>query len=373
MQFKMAIQLRQFSLGVICLMTQMIVAQPVIKLINPSFEDVPQAGHTPKGWIDCGSPTETPPDVQPSVFQVGQPPQHGQTYLGLVVRDNDTWEAVTQSLSSPLLQGQTYKFSLNLCRSTLYVSKSRLTDKNVNYATPIIVRIWGEDIPCANTVKTAKKEILAETDPVELDDWKIYRFQFQPKQTYHYIRIEAFYKIPTIFPYNGNILIDNASDIVPIVGEEAERREQERREQERRERERREREQQEREQRERKDTFKKGDVFEIEDLHFRDGSDTIQQNAFPTLKKLTELLKRNPKAVIEIGGHTNGLPKPNYCDSLSLGRANSVRDYLIERGIKPTRLKAKGYGKRQLKAKDDTREGRLKNQRVEIKILRLND
>jgi outer membrane protein OmpA-like peptidoglycan-associated protein len=107
-------------------------------------------------------------------------------------------------------------------------------------------------------------------------------------------------------------------------------------------------------------------------LRFNDGSDTIRPAAFETLRKLTEQLKRNPRAIIEIGGHTNGLPKPDYCDSLSLGRANSVRNYLVKKGIKPNRLKAKGYGKRSPKAKDDTKEGREKNQRVEIKILSLN-
>jgi outer membrane protein OmpA-like peptidoglycan-associated protein len=331
---------RQLSLVVAFLMTQTIIAQQVIKLENPSFEDAPRAGHAPKGWNDCGFPDETEPDIQPNFFQVTQVAQHGKTYLGLVARDNDTWESVTQLLHSPMLQGQMYKFSLNLCRSTLYVSKSKKTGRDANYATPIIVRIWGGDGPCAKTEK------LAETEPVEAEDWQLYQFQFQPKTTHHYITIEAFHKIPTIFPYNGNVLIDNASDIVPVPPSpipppiSPPHRP--------------------------KDGFEQGKTFEIEDLRFNDGSDTIRPAAFETLKKLTEQLKRNPKAIIEIGGHTNGLPKPDYCDSLSLGRANAVRNYLVKKGIKPSRLKAKGYGKRNPKAKDDTKEGREKNQRVEI-------
>jgi outer membrane protein OmpA-like peptidoglycan-associated protein len=341
---------RQFSFGVAFLLTQPIVAQQVIKLENPSFEDVPQASHVPKGWLDCGFADETPPDVQPNTqFQVTQTAQHGKTYLGLVVRDNDTWESVTQLLASPLLQGQLYKFSLNICKSTLYVSKSKKTGKYANYAEkPIVVRIWGGNALCA------KLEKLAETEPVENEDWQLYKFQFQPKTAHHYITIEAFHKLPTIIPYNGNVLIDNASDIIPILPPPppppslpsppppS------------------------------KDAFEQGKTFEIEDLHFNDGSDTIRPAAFEPLEKLTKQLKRNPKAIIEIGGHTNGLPKPDYCDSLSLGRANSVRNYLVKKGIKPARLKAKGYGKRHPKAKDDTREGREKNQRVEIKILNLN-
>ncbi len=338
---------RQFSLGIAFFMAQNIVAQQVIKLENPSFEDAPHESRVPKGWNDCGFPEETAPDVQPNFFQVAQPAQHGKTYLGLVARDNDTWESVTQQLHSPMLKGQLYKFSLNLCRSTLYVSKSKKTGRDANYATPIIVRIWGGDAPCAKTEK------LAETEPVETENWQLYQFQFQPKTTHHYITIEAFHKVPTIIPYNGNVLIDNASDIIPILpppptppilqpSPPL------------------------------KDVFEQGKTFEIEDLRFNDGSDTIRPAAFETLEKLTKQLKRNSKAIIEIGGHTNGLPKPEYCDSLSLGRANSVRNYLVKKGIKPSRLRAKGYGKRHPKAKDDTREGREKNQRVEIKILSLN-
>jgi outer membrane protein OmpA-like peptidoglycan-associated protein len=341
---KMAIQcFRQFSLGVLFFMAQTIVAQQVIKLENPSFEDTPQAGRAPKGWNDCGFPDETPPDVQPNAqFQVSKVAQHGKTYLGLVVRDNGTWEYLTQSLSSPLLQGQLYKFSLNLCKSTLYVSKSKKTGKLANYTEkPVIVRVWGGDAPCARTM------LLAETDPVENEDWQLYKFQFQPQATYHYITIAAFHKLPTILPYNGNVLIDNASDIIPILPPPPPSPVPS----------------------SKVVLLKKGKTFEIEDLRFNDGSDTIRPAAFETLEQLTRQLKGNPTAIIEIGGHTNGLPKPDYCDSLSLGRANSVRNYLIRKGIKPARLKAKGYGKRYPKAKDDTKEGRAKNQRVEIKVL----
>jgi outer membrane protein OmpA-like peptidoglycan-associated protein len=335
----------QLSLSTL-LMTQTLTAQKVIKLENPSFEDAPQAGRAPQGWIDCGFSDETPPDVQPTKFQVGQTAQHGKTYLGLVVRDNDTWESVTQLLKTPLVQGQPYQFSLSLCKSDLYVSKSRTTGKDVNYATPVVVLIWGGNEPCAKTEK------LAETQLIENEDWQTHPFRLQPRANYTYIIIEAVHKRPTLFPYNGNVLIDNASDLVPILSSS---------------------------------TlplppppppspppFVVGKISKIEDLHFHAGSDTILAASFPTLKKLTEQLKQHPNAVIEIGGHTNGLPKPEYCDSLSLGRANSVRYYLIEKGIKSARLKTKGYGKRQPKAKDDTKEGREKNQRVEIKVLSMN-
>ena len=78
-----------------------------IELNNPSFEDFARASKEPRGWYDCGFPGETPPDVQPSGgFEVFKPAYEGRTYLGMVVRDNDTWESVAQRLSRPLQGGQ---------------------------------------------------------------------------------------------------------------------------------------------------------------------------------------------------------------------------------------------------------------------------
>jgi hypothetical protein len=200
----------QFSLLLAGFAPFSLAAQQTIKLDNPSFEDFPQPAHTPAGWFDCGFATETPPDVQPNPqFQVSKPPKDGKTYLGMVVRDNNTWEAVGQRLKIPLQKGQCYQFSLQLAKSELYVSKSKMTNKDVNYVTPAIVRIWGGNSYCS------KDENLADSEPIENGSWRTYTFRLKPKSDYNYIMIEAFYKMPTLFPYNGNILVDNASDLVP--------------------------------------------------------------------------------------------------------------------------------------------------------------
>ncbi|HRI59483.1 MAG TPA: hypothetical protein PK228_07160, partial [Saprospiraceae bacterium] len=76
-------------------------------LSNPSFEDTPKTGEVPVGWYDCGAAMETPPDVQPGSFGVVSSPYDGNTYLGMVVRDNETWEAVGQQLQQLLLLDST--------------------------------------------------------------------------------------------------------------------------------------------------------------------------------------------------------------------------------------------------------------------------
>jgi outer membrane protein OmpA-like peptidoglycan-associated protein len=90
------------------------------------------------------------------------------------------------------------------------------------------------------------------------------------------------------------------------------------------------------------------------------------------LDELADFLKKNANVLVEIGGHTNGFPPHEYCDKLSYERAKNVVNYLILKGVKPNQLSAKGYGKRAPIADNSTEYGRKMNQRVEVKVLRMN-
>lgn len=180
----------------------------VIQLINPSFEDMPRHSKAPRAWSDCGFKGESAPDIQPSgIFSVTKPAADGNTYLGLVVRDNDTWESVGQELSRPLEKGKCYSFSIALCRSELYVSISRLSDQTANYTTPAKLRIYGGNGYCE------KKELLAESPMIANTRWQDYNFKLEPTKNYSFLILEAYYKTPTLIPYNGNLLVDNFSEI----------------------------------------------------------------------------------------------------------------------------------------------------------------
>ncbi len=72
---------------------------------------------------------------------------------------------------------------------------------------------------------------------------------------------------------------------------------------------------------------------------------------------------------IEIAGHTDSVGSEMYNLRLSEARANAVRDYLIQHGISPDRLIAKGYGESRPIAPNTTREGRAKNRRVEFTVI----
>ena len=72
---------------------------------------------------------------------------------------------------------------------------------------------------------------------------------------------------------------------------------------------------------------------------------------------------------MEIGGHTDSTGEDAYNMGLSQRRAESVRSYLVSKGVKASRLEAKGYGETKPVASNDTNEGRAKNRRVELKKL----
>ena len=73
--------------------------------------------------------------------------------------------------------------------------------------------------------------------------------------------------------------------------------------------------------------------------------------------------------VVEVAGHTDSTGAEEYNQGLSERRANSVKDYLVSKGVQAQRLQAKGYGESMPVASNDTKEGRAENRRVELIVL----
>ncbi len=396
---------------IVCFSFSLLVAgQEVITLQNPSFEDMPRAGtaYTPaiKGWNDCGLskfPGETPPDIHPvpsSAWEVSKPAYDGETYLGMVVRFNDTYESLSQALSSPVIGGTCYSFSAFLSRSDQYKSLTQRSNSVLeNFVRPAVLQIWGGNSFCD------KAELLGESPAIANSDWKLFKFLFHPQQTHKYITIEAFYKTPILEAYNGHVLVDGLSDIVPVDcplipqdligvmyelptkiesattsggshstttsrtktgGSSAGA--------------------------DNKTisvppkVFKAnllpeldqsklfvGQKIRLTHLYFKADSINLLSDSYKVLDELADYLKSYPKTTIEIGGHTNTIPSEEYCNALSTARAKAVQEYLISQGIPEIRLNYKGYGKHDPLIPYDkyNKDARLKNQRVEIKILSL--
>lgn len=203
--------MKNLALLLICTLLTFQAAGQTIFFENSSFESMPRPGKAPDGWYNCGFKGETPPDVQPDpTFSVTTRAFHGGTYLGMVVRDNDTWESVSQKLKLPLNPKRCYSFSLMLARSQMYISVSRTKDETANYNTPAILKIWGGDAHCE------KGELLAVTEPISNTAWEKYEFILQPEEAWSSITFEAYFHESQGWLYNGNLLIDHASGLTPI-------------------------------------------------------------------------------------------------------------------------------------------------------------
>lgn len=386
-------------------------AQGVITLQNPSFEDMPRKGGQTfasiRGWHDCGLskfPSESPPDIHPvpsNAWEVSKPPYDGLTFLGMVTRHNDTYESLSQALSSPIQAGVCYNFSAFISRSELYKSATSRSEALENFVRPAVFQIWGGNSFCD------KAELLGESPSVTNSDWKLYKFLFQPQRTHKYITIEAFYKTPILEAYNGHVLVDKLSDIVPVecpiipedlvadvsdpptkvemtasngttysssttsrpkTGATSKTEDHATGNSN-------------------TTTFKAillpelggqrvfvGQKIRLNHLYFKADSVNLLPNSYKVLNELAAYLKAHSKTIIEIGGHTNTIPPDDYCDRLSTARAKAVKEYLISQGVPEHRLEYKGYGKRDPLIPYDkyNKEARYKNQRVEIKILSLN-
>ena len=112
--------------------------------------------------------------------------------------------------------------------------------------------------------------------------------------------------------------------------------------------------------------YYKGEKMILNNLYFDANRSIIKPESYEELDRLYQFLITNPGAVIEIGGHTNGLCSDSFCEKLSQNRANAVRQYLITKGIDPVRITAIGYGSVSPIDTNSTPEGRKRNQRVEI-------
>jgi outer membrane protein OmpA-like peptidoglycan-associated protein len=104
-------------------------------------------------------------------------------------------------------------------------------------------------------------------------------------------------------------------------------------------------------------------------INFATGSAVIPPSEYPVLDQVVQVLKANEKVRVEIGGHTDSVGSETYNQGLSERRAQSVRNYLIQRGIVAGRLEARGYGEYQPVAQNTTREGRSQNRRIEFRVL----
>ncbi len=109
--------------------------------------------------------------------------------------------------------------------------------------------------------------------------------------------------------------------------------------------------------------------FILEDCNFETGKADLKEDSYKVIDELVAYLNRKDDERIELGGHTDNVGSAKSNQVLSEARANSVRNYLLGKGIDPNRVTAKGYGLSVPIASNKTAEGRAQNRRTEVKIL----
>ena len=109
--------------------------------------------------------------------------------------------------------------------------------------------------------------------------------------------------------------------------------------------------------------------FVLEDCNFETGKATLEETSYVVLDELVAYLVRKDDERVEIGGYTDNVGTAANNLKLSQDRANTVRAYLLTKGIDPNRVTAKGYGMSNPVASNATAEGKAQNRRTEVKIL----
>lgn len=102
-------------------------------------------------------------------------------------------------------------------------------------------------------------------------------------------------------------------------------------------------------------------------LNFEVDSAQLRADSEVTLREALEMLKNDPQLNLVIEGHTDDRGEPTYNKGLSQRRAESVVNWLIDRGIDASRLAPRGLGESEPMASNDSAQGRALNRRVELK------
>lgn len=108
--------------------------------------------------------------------------------------------------------------------------------------------------------------------------------------------------------------------------------------------------------------------FDFDRLLFDTGQATLQPQSNEQLDNVAAILKAYPAAKIRLGGYTDNTGNAGANQALSEQRADSVMAALVQRGIDPSRLSARGYGEDHPVADNSTEEGRQKNRRISIRV-----
>jgi outer membrane protein OmpA-like peptidoglycan-associated protein len=112
----------------------------------------------------------------------------------------------------------------------------------------------------------------------------------------------------------------------------------------------------------------RGLIVNMSDVLFDTGKFSLRPLAREKLAKVAGIVSGHPGLRLDVEGHTDSVGGDDYNQQLSEQRGGAVRDYLTQQGMAAGSVTAKGFGKSQPVASNDTADGRQRNRRVEIVI-----
>jgi len=116
----------------------------------------------------------------------------------------------------------------------------------------------------------------------------------------------------------------------------------------------------------------KKEIVIKEKVYFDTSKASIKAVSFPLLNAVFTLLDAHPEVkLVEVQGHTDKRGSAKYNKKLSQSRADSVRLFLVNRGISPSRLSAVGYGEDQLLDEGNSDEAHSANRRVQFIVVEM--
>jgi gliding motility-associated-like protein len=166
---------------------------PPLTFINPSFEGPPCAGCQPSPWVNCGGT----PDTEPGEWGLTQAPSNGSSYVSFLQDGSSAsgyYEGSSQQLSSCMVAGQTYVFSVDLAYSAIY-----------NTAGPgncySSMEILGSSGLCTES------QVLWQSGPITDPNWHTYTVSLTPTSNWCYVTFRPYW-ITSCSGY-VNIMMDN--------------------------------------------------------------------------------------------------------------------------------------------------------------------
>jgi OmpA-OmpF porin, OOP family len=111
-------------------------------------------------------------------------------------------------------------------------------------------------------------------------------------------------------------------------------------------------------------------TFVFDHLNFDSATTQLTPESKPTVTDLITIVKCYPTMQIELDGHTDNTGDAAANKQLSVNRANAIRDLLVQAGVDSARITTTGYGADKPIASNDTEEGRAKNRRTELVVVK---